>query len=138
LDEEAKKLLTYAASSFCKWQPSQNAIDVYHLALKTSGIHAEHKIPAKILDSKLLLKAADGWTRFFEPNCLFQQKIMIASAVFETQPVSAKYFLPIHSENLIFVLFKVSFWTLSAISKLLLGLLFSAWLSQQSCLKSEH
>ncbi len=103
-DQEAAVLLRYVCSaSGIRWQPGPQEIARYQAALRAHGISASHRLdPAAWHWPRL------GWldtaTRWRWPQCVLQQKLLIAAAIVEAHPVSSSWLLP-RKRSLIGVLF---------------------------------
>ncbi|MBP9773589.1 MAG: NAD(P)H-binding protein [Candidatus Peribacteraceae bacterium] len=92
---EATVLLRYIGRSFDQaFEPSSLLIDRFLIALSAHKLETANPLDESFVQKPSRLSALDSWTRLRHPHCHFQQKILIAAALLECDPVSADWFLP--------------------------------------------
>jgi hypothetical protein len=91
---ESRALLQYIAlTGVRQWQPSMRDIECFESAL------GAHRLPVHFLSetyvaSRTKLHALDAASRSAYPHSIVQQKLLVAAAIVECNPVSAAWLLP--------------------------------------------
>ncbi len=92
---EAAGLLRYIGQSFDRtFQPSNTLTRRFLAALATHQWNDVRPLDVSLFKKPSRLRALDSWTRLRHPGCIFQQKLLIAAAILECDPVSADWLLP--------------------------------------------
>lgn len=92
---EAAGLLRYIGRGFdARFEPSSLLVDRFLAALVIHQLEKTRPLDTALLQKPSRLRALDSWTRLLHPQCIFQQKILIAAALLECDPVSAEWLLP--------------------------------------------
>ncbi len=119
-DREAKALLRYAMNDR-SWEPDPATVALYRRACERHEINPLHHVEPGVL-SGWKLGALDAVTRLLKPRSQIQRKLLIAGAIVESSPASAKRLLP-KNRSIPALIVVVAVSGIRAILKLAAGLL---------------
>lgn len=101
ITDEALFLLRYVRSATGGWRPSEEDAKRYLHALAVHGIS---QAPSLSRRARRRIGALDTITRLKYPQCVLQQKLLVAAAIAECNPASAKALLPRRRNPLTFLI----------------------------------
>jgi|ERR1041384_2374632 hypothetical protein len=119
---EASLLLTYAMSASGRgWRPGNAEEQTYERAMQLQ-VPVEHRLDALVFEYPVLLGGLDMMSRLFYPSSILQQKLVVALALVEYHPASARWLLP-KDRSLLGWTWSVARLCLRIVLKLLIGAL---------------
>ena len=120
LDKEAQVIATYLLGKKANGQ----VINLYQQAmqvLELNYINKDRKILQLLMKRRYLLPYLDAGLAILRPNSVVRQKILVMSAIIETQPQYASLFL--NQKRSFFYLFTIAWVGTRSILKAILGII---------------